>query len=314
MSGDIPGDLAPDSRRIFEQFVALGLLHGSGSSLEELRAAAAAERALMGEPPAVAAIEEATAAGGEAGVPLRIYWPHGKPERALLWLHGGGWVLGDLDLGDVDCRRLCLETRSLVVAADYRLAPEFPYPAGLEDAYRALRWLGEEIGSGFPQVPLVVGGDSAGGNLAAATSILSRERGGPKIDHQLLLYPVTDDGFATESYQQFGEGYILTCAAMRQFWEWYLADADAADLAAILRVPDLTRLPPATVLIAGCDVLRDEAEAYAGRLRSAGVEVDILRYAGQLHGFWSYSGVSDMTPLVNADILGSMQQTEQRFS
>jgi acetyl esterase len=310
----IPPDLAPESREIFTQMATLGLLDQETATVEEMRALALAERPLMGSPPPVAQVEEVEIETPAGALAVRLYRPSGpEPERAILWMHGGGWVLGDLDHTDVDCRGLCRDTGSLVASVDYRLAPEHPFPAGLEDAHAALRWLSAELGSAGGPRRLVVAGDSAGGNLAAALCRLARERGGPAIDHQLLIYPATSYDCDSESHLRFADGYVLTRKAMLEFWELYTQGPAAGHhaLASVLRAPDLRGLPAATFVVAGCDVLRDEAEAYADRLRTAAVPVDVLRYPGQLHSFWTYAGVSDIARVVNADIRASFEQREQ---
>jgi acetyl esterase len=316
----VPPGLAPGSRATYEMMERLGLLEAEAGepTVAGVRRSAAAEAPLHGEPPPVARVEEQLLETAAGPLPVRAYWPRavpfarqtdirnspaGEPERAILWLHGGGWVIGDLGDCDVDCRRLCAETSSLVVAPEYRLAPEHPFPAGLEDCFAALAWLAGELGDGYPPLQLLVGGDSAGGNLAAALTLLARQRGGPRIDRQLLIYPVADDDFETASYREFGEGCGLSAESMRLFWRSYVGAGEAPELAAVLRAPDLRGLPPAIVVVAGADVLRDEGEAYAARLRDAAVPVDVLRYPGELHGFWSYGAVSAMPGRVNADLL-----------
>lgn len=303
-----PADLAPESRRIFAEMQRLGLLDATAETPMEMRRLAAEERQLFGTGPEVARLEDFGLETPAGPLPLRVYWPSKGAERAILWLHGGGWVIGDLAQGDADSRRLCVDTNSLVVAAEYRLAPEHPFPAGLEDAYAALSWLAAELG----RRRIVVAGDSAGGNLAAALCLMARQRGGPEIDHQLLIYPVTSDDFDSASYRRFGRGYVLTRDAMVRFWEHYVggAGAEAPDLAAVLRYPELSGLPPATFVIAGCDVLRDEGEAYAARLAAAGVPVEVLRYPGQLHSFWTYGGYSELPRRVNAEVRRSFLGSE----
>jgi acetyl esterase len=314
----IPADLAPESRQILATMAELGLLDQGASTVAQIRDLAAAEAPMIGEGPPVRCVEATSVKDPVAPVAMRTYHPPGPtPHRAILWLHGGGWVLGDLDHADADCRRLCVDTGSLVLSVDYRLAPEHPYPAGLEDAYTALRWLGAKLDLTPGLSQLFVGGDSAGGNLAAAVCRYAKERGGPRIDGQLLIYPVTDCDFSTPSYERFGGGsYLLSREAMELFWSAYAGGVDAArtPLIAVLRGQDLTGLPPATVVIAGSDVLRDEGEAYAARLRLAGVPVDILRYPGQLHGFWTYGAVTEIGRRVNADIAASFSRAVRPFS
>lgn len=304
-----PPGLAPESRAILAMAGELGLLDQEASTVDGLRALARAERPMMGTTPEVGDVEDREIGSTRGSIRIRIYRPPGKPpSRTILWLHGGGWVVGDLDHADIDCRGLCLEIGSTVVSVEYGLAPENPFPDGLDDAFSALTWLDEELASAPVAQQLVVGGDSAGGNLAAALCLLVQARGGPKIDDQLLIYPVTDSGCDTASYREFADGYLLDREAMLLFWSLYTKeDRDARkEFASVLLAADLGDLPAATVVIAGCDVLRDEAEAYAERLRLAGVPVDVHRYPGQVHGFWSYRGASNIPASVNADIRASL--------
>jgi acetyl esterase len=208
----------------------------------------------------------------------------------VVYYHGGGWVLGDLETHDATCRRLANASDCIVVAVDYRLAPEHKFPAAVEDCYAAALWAAENAASlGVDAARVAVAGDSAGGNLAAVVSLLAKQRGGPPLAHQALIYPVTDFDFQRPSYQENAEGYLLTRQAMEWFWRQYLNDdAEGADpLASPLRAPDLRGLPPATVITAEYDPLRDEGEVYAERLAQAGVPTTCVRYLGQIHGFIS---------------------------
>jgi acetyl esterase len=287
----------------------LGLLDHDTSTVEGLRSSARVERLMMGTPLTVGSVEDRQIQSTRGSLRIRIYRPPGRSSRrAILWLHGGGWVIGDLDHADNDCRGLCIETRSTVVSVDYRLAPEHRFPEGLEDAYSALEWLSVELASVPGTQQVVVGGDSAGGNLAAAVCLMARERGGPTVDNQLLLYPVTSSECDTSSHRDFATGYLLTREMMRRFWSLYMDAPDAGrdSLASVLLATELLGLPAATFVVAGCDVLRDEAESYAERLRLAGVPVELLRYPGQLHGFWTYRGATDIAKAVNAEIRASL--------
>jgi acetyl esterase len=311
---EVPADLAPESREIFTEMAAMGLLDHEADTVEQMRALAFAERPLMGPPAEVGAVEDLEIETAAGALSIRLYRPQDtSPQRAILWLHGGGWVLGGLDHTDTDCRGLCRDTGSLVASVDYRLAPEHPFPAALDDAYSALCWLSARLAYAGDPIPLIVGGDSAGGNLSAALCLLEKERSGSRIDHQLLIYPATDYACDTDSQRVFGEGYVLTREAMRVFWDHYTGGPEGGrhPHVSVLRAPDLHGLPPATIVIAGCDVLRDEGEAYANRLRVAGVPVRVLRYPGQLHSFWTYAGVTDIARTVNADIRASLEAGEQ---
>ncbi len=226
--------------------------------------------------------------GGE--LPVRIYEPAGAGSGTLVYFHGGGWVIGSLETHDRVCRRLARSAGCRVVSVDYRLAPEHPYPAALIDAWAASAWAIHTA-----EGPVAVGGDSAGGNLAAVVALRARDRGFP-LALQLLLYPVTDAAMDTESYRALADGYRLTRAAMAWYWELYLAGADPADPeASPLRAPDLSGVAPAFVATAEYDPLRDEGEAYARRLQEAGVAVTARRYVGLIHGFYTLGGVLDRT-------------------
>jgi len=228
---------------------------------------------------------------GPAGdLKIRIYTPAARgPLPILVYFHGGGWVVNDLDTHDGICRTLANAASCLVTAVEMRRAPEAKFPEPLNDCFAATQWLAAhapEI-NGDPE-RIAVGGDSAGGNLAAAVTLLARDRGGPPLVFQLLIYPVTDYYEpGTPSYHENGTGYTLDRSFMVWAWENYLANtADASHpLAAPLKAPDLTNLPPAFIMTAEYDVLRDEGEMYAQRLSEAGVTVTCQRYAGMMHGF-----------------------------
>jgi acetyl esterase len=203
-------------------------------------------------------------------------------------MHGGGWVFGSLDGVDRPCRAVAQRAGCVVVSVDYRLAPETKFPGALEDVYAALEWVASPAAE--PAVDtrrIAVGGNSAGGNLAAAVSLMARDRSGPPICFQLLVVPMLDRRFDTPSYEQFADGPGWRRDDSRWAWGHYLERAEDADhpYASVLRAPDLTRLPQALVVTAGCDPLRDEGEAYAVRLRDAGVDAVASRYEGMPHGF-----------------------------
>jgi acetyl esterase len=223
-------------------------------------------------------------------LPVRIYTPEapGLP-GVLVYFHGGGWVFGDLDSHDETCRRLCSNAGVKVVSVHYRRAPETTYPGAAEDCYAATAWVAQNARRlGIEADRIAVGGDSAGGNLAAATAIMARDRGGPAIRLQLLIYPITDALFDTDSYRDNAEGYLLTRRAMQYFWDQYVPDMDqrTEPYAAPLRAADLRGLPAALVQTAEYDPLRDEGEAYAAALQKAGVSVQQTRYDGLIHGYF----------------------------
>ena len=231
---------------------------------------------------------------GPAGdIPIRVYTPAsavGADHGVLVWFHGGGWTIGDLETADPTCRRLANRVEAVVVSVDYRLAPEHKAPAALEDCMAALAWVVENASLlGVDATHVAVGGDSAGGHLAAQVSQRCRDEFGPDIDHQLLVYPVTDLTLSHPSIDENAEGYLLTKDTMEWFVANYLGpDDDPKDpRISPLHVEDLSELPPATVITAEFDPLRDEGEAYATRLREAGVATEVRRYDGMIHGFFA---------------------------
>jgi acetyl esterase len=259
------------------------------------------------EPEAVAAVDERKIRAYARDIRVRIYDPEPNEERpAVVYFHGGGWVAGNLDTHDGVARSLANEGECVVVSVDYRKAPEHPFPAAVEDAYLATKWVadnGAEIGAGGD---LAVAGESAGGNLATVVAQLAVEKaaGAPEIDHQVLFYPVTDHSFDTDSYEQNADGFFLTTRAMVWFWNHYLRDdIDGANLrASPLRAPErvLSELPPATVFTSGYDPLRDEGIAYAERLQDAGVSVEHTNYDDMIHDFANMRRLSEPFPDVEA--------------
>ncbi len=227
---------------------------------------------------------------GERDVPVRIYQPQSdKPLPALVYYHGGGWVVGDLEMHDDTCRLLANEGHCMVVSADYRLAPEHPFPVPLDDCWSVLRWAHGHLGDrGWDGSRLAVGGTSSGGNLSAAVAQRARDEGLP-VNLQLLLYPALDSTMATSSWHQFADGYFLTAAQMAWYWRQYSEDPEVRRLPEVSpsHSTDLAGLAPSLVITAEYDLLRDEAEDYAERMRRAGVGVRVWRFTGQIHGFLS---------------------------
>ena len=243
----------------------------------------------------IASIENLCVPGPGGEVPVRIYTPEDSaPRPGLVYFHGGGWVICDLDMYDVVCSALARRSGAVVVSVDYRLAPEHKFPAAVMDCYAAVLWTAANAARlGIDPQRLCVGGDSAGGNLAGVIAQRCRDEQGPAIALQAMVYPVTDlSSFATGSYQEFADGYQLTKAEMVWFRDHYLRGPEDAKnpQASPLLAPDLRGLPPALILTAECDPLRDEAEAYAERLRDAEVTVTCTRYAGMIHPFFSMPG------------------------
>ena len=256
--------------------------------------------ALTPRPPGeeVATVEDRTLPLNGESIPVRIYRPSAdsKVRPVLVWFHGGGWVIGNLDSADFACRMLTNASGCVVVSVDYRLAPEHKFPAAADDCFAATQWVVEHADElGVDASKVAVGGDSAGGNLAAVVAQMAKEAGGPAISYQALVYPVTNFSFATASYTDNAEGYLLTRASMEWFWGHYLGnEGDGQHVkASPLLCADLTGLPPAIVITAEYDPLRDEGEAYADALRKAGVAVESKRYEGQIHGFFANPAIDD---------------------
>ncbi|HEY7433323.1 MAG TPA: alpha/beta hydrolase [Streptosporangiaceae bacterium] len=228
---------------------------------------------------------------------IRAYQPAGDgPWPVLVWFFGGGWSLGTLDTCDGVCRLLTNSAGCVTVAISYRLAPEHKFPAAVEDCYSGAAWVaGHAAEIGADPARVAVGGDSSGGNLAAAVTLLAAQRGGPCFAHQLLVYPNTDYQAGTPSLRDCDDPHFLNPTAVESYWGLYLASpADGANpLASPLRAPDLRGLPPATVITAEFDPLRDEGERYADRLAAAGVPVRLLRYDGMVHAFFTMTGFVD---------------------
>lgn len=293
-------------RQLLDARVAAGLPPTNTLTPAQARAATR-ERVLRAALPPlpVAGVEERTIPGPGGPLRVRVYSPGGRtPLPALVYLHGGGWVICDLDTHDNQCRALAGAAGCVVVSVDYRLAPEHPWPAALDDADTAHAWtLGEAAGLGVDPARVGIGGDSAGGNLAAALCLRRRDAGGPPPAVQVLLYPPLDHRFDTASYRDNGE-YLLSRDDMEWFWAHYLGDRGRGDhpLVSPLRAGDLAGLPAALVVTAEYDVLRDEAETYAERLRAAGVPVILRRYEGMIHGFLGQRGVVDRATQAVAEI------------
>lgn len=246
-------------------------------------------------------IEELSIAGGPSGeVSVRILRPKNAPETlpVLVYIHGAGWVFGNSHTHDRLSRELATGAEVAVVFVNYSLSPEHKYPTAIEEIYAVVEWIAKEGSTkGLDASKLYVGGDSVGGNMTAAITLMSKERSGPTIQKQLLFYPVTDASFDTESYQQFAEGYFLQRDGMKWFWDQYTTDPNerAQITASPLRATteQLSGLPEALVITGEADVLRDEGEAYANKLREAGVPVTAVRFQGIIHDFVMLNVLAD---------------------
>lgn len=264
----------------------------------------------FGEGPSLHHVEDANF----DGVPVRIYRPSdAKSLPCVMYFHGGGWVIGNLHTHDTLCRKLAEASKCVVVAVDYRLAPEHQYPSAFDDCYSATQYITEHAHDlGIDPSCLVVAGDSAGGNLAGAVSLKARDeiakgKSAPNIKLQVLIYPVVEADFTTQSYRDFGEGHGLTAATMGWFWEQYYPESNSHDKKyVVITASDLSNLPKTHVITAEYDVLRDEAEAYVEQLTAAGVDATLKRYNGMLHGFVHFSALFE-------DGLVAVQEISQRI-
>jgi acetyl esterase len=298
--------LAPAARTMIDQLEAAGGPPLWEMSVDEARALSGVMGA-MDEPPEVAAVEDRQIAGPACDIPVRIYTPErDAPKPVVTFFHGGGFVICSIDTHDGLARRLANAIGAIVVSVEYRLAPECRFPGPAEDCYAAAVWTHEHADElGGDPARLMVAGDSAGGNLAAVVTHMARDRGGPPIICQALIYPVIDAACDAPSYTENAEGYFLSAEGMHWFWAQYLGpDGDGSHpLASPIRADELSGLPPAVVISAEYDPLRDEGEAYGEALRAAGVPVTVRRYDGMIHGFVSmpmlFPEADDAVELIN---------------
>ncbi|MEY9212419.1 alpha/beta hydrolase [Thermobifida halotolerans] len=280
----------------------------------EARARVVAGHGACSGGPALHSVTDIRVPVADAEIGARVYSPAAGPTRAtLVYLHGGGWVTGDLDYCDELCRFVADRLDWTVVSVDYRLAPEHPFPTPLDDAYAVLGHVADTIaGDG----PLGVGGDSAGGNLAAACALRARDEHGPALDFQVLVYPVTDHDLTRDSYRTHADAFPIGAESMRWFWDHYLPDAARRDLPAAspLRAVDVGGLPPAHVVVAGHDPLHDEGVAYAERLREAGVRVSLAEYPSLTHGFFRLTGAVPAARAAVDDLVAALRDLLARSS
>jgi acetyl esterase len=278
-------------------------------SVDEAREIPAALRELIGPGPEVAEVRDVSFSGPAGELGARVYEPVAEPPGTVVYYHGGGWVLVTLDDCDAVCRALALETGCRVVSIDYRLAPEHPFPAAVDDAYAALVWVDGAVAGGRP---IVVAGDSAGGNLSAVVSLRARDEHGPAIALQVLVYPVTDHDYTTGSYERYADaGLLLGKQEMVWFWDHYAPSEEdwSSPYASPLRAEDHSGLPPAYILIAEYDPLRDEGLAYAEKLRAAGVPVTVRRFNDQLHAFFHMVNLMESANLAVHEVGQAIRQS-----
>ena len=272
----------------------------------------AAERREQRRTQSVMEVRDHTVQGDGGPIQLRAYTPPGpRPSPVLVYYHGGGWVTGGLEESDSQCRLMASWAGCVVAHVDYRHAPESVFPAALDDAYAGVVWVAENASLiGADATRIAVGGDSAGGNLAASVALLARDRGAPHLVFQYLGYPVTDGSMSLPSYAENAAGFGLTADSMAWYWDQYVPDpANRSNpLASPLAAEDLTGLPPALVMTAEFDPLRDEGDAYAARLQDAGVPVELKRYDGMVHGFLGQTGDVDAARQAMTDLAASLRQ------
>ncbi len=296
--------LHPDAQASMDARAAAGAHPTNTLSPDEARAQHNRLAAMAGPGEPVARVQDCEIPGPAGSIALRIYHPAlAAPLPIIVYIHGGGWVLGNLDTTDALCRNFANLSQCIVVSTNYRHAPEHKFPAALEDAYAATKWVSENAASfGGDASRLAVCGTSAGGNLAAAVALMARDRGAPHIAFQVLIVPVTNFSFDTDSYRANADGYVLTREVMEWCWSHYLEHPqDSANpYASPLCAPDLSGLPPAFIATAEYDPLRDEGKAYADRLRDAGVPVEYHCYEGMIHSFLGAQADRDAMNAVRA--------------
>jgi len=305
--------LHPVVEKMLEGMRASGWKGVAYATPEEARAFMRGRATFLGEGPAPGKIEDLDIPTRAGKIRGRLLIPKAAPSALIVFFHGGGWVIGGISESDTLARFLVARTGAAVLLVDYRLAPEHPYPAPLEDCYDALVW--SEGQARRLGAAIVVAGDSAGGNLATICALLARDQGGPKIALQILIYPVCDCDMETGSYRAFGSGFVLTVPDMGWFYDQYLQGDRAKrtdPLVSPLRARELKGLPPALIMTAEYDVLRDEAELYGKRLAAAGVKVWIRRYQGVTHGFLGMQNALDVARRGMDDIAAVTAKTVGR--
>ena len=308
--------LDPQTRVLLEQMAKANLTPYEAMTPQEARRQMALGSCFLERPPDVFSWTDREISGPQVPIRIRTYRPSADAVLpVVVFFHGGGWVMGSIETHDVYCRQLANASGWAVVSVDYRLAPEHKFPAGVEDAYAATRWVAEHASEmGVDAQRIAVAGDSAGGNFAAAVPLMARDRGGPPLAFQLLMYPVLDHHFDTPSYRENATGYHLTRAAMIWSWRHYLNSQRDGGLpyASPLRADDLSGLPAALIMTAEFDPLRDEGEAYAARLQASGVNATLKRYDGLIHGFARRTNVLDRAREALQDVATALRVVGRR--
>lgn len=298
--------LDPQVEALLAGFQAAGAQPFEEMTVPEARVAALAFKDLGGEPEDVAEVQHTFIPGPTADLPVRIYRPAGEgPLPALLYFHGSGWVILNIDVCDAAARAMTNRTGCVVVSVNYQKAPEHKFPIPFDDCYAATQWVFDNAERlGIDPERIGVSGDSAGGNLAAAVTLKARDHHGPKITYQLLVYPALEYGWDKPSAHENAEGYLLQRASMAWYWQHYVRSETDADSPYVspLKAADLTGLPPAFIFTAGYDPLRDDGKEYAERLEQAGVQVTYRNYEGMIHGFFWMSGVLDQAKIVMDEV------------
>jgi acetyl esterase len=309
----------PQARAVMDHIASLGLPAFDQISPSDARRIYRETRGpLRPQAPDLFAVRDLSAWGpASAGpaargpIPLRLYRPAEGVLPALIYFHGGGWVVGDLDTHDVVCRQIAAQSGAIVIAVDYRLAPEHRFPAAIEDAWSATTWIAAHAGElGIDAARMAVGGDSAGGGLAAAVTLMARDAGAPAIAYQVLVYPVTDLRAESDSYSAYADGYMLTRSAMKWYISQYAPDAASWRdwRGSPLLAESMRALPPALILAAQCDPLLSEGAQYARRLEQADVPVEYIEYEGMIHGFLTMGGKIDAAQRAIATIAMSLRR------
>jgi acetyl esterase len=298
--------LDPQAQALLEQMREAGAKPFEELTVAEARLASWAFLDLTGEPEEVASVEHRFIPGPTADIPVRIYRPGGEgPHPAIMYFHGSGWVIANIEISDAATRSLANSTGCVVVSVNYQKAPEHKFPVPFDDCYAATSWVAENAAAlGVDPGRIAVAGDSAGGNIAAAICLRARDHGGPSIAYQVLIYPATDCDWDKPSAIENAEGYMLQRGSMEWFWNHYLSSMAEAENPYVspLRAANLSGLPPAYVCTAEFDPLRDDGELYADRLREAGVPVKYTQYDGMIHGFYWMTGVLDQARNLHAEI------------